>query len=148
MFGLLLAVVITTTTTPDADVEYLGALLCGETCGMPVEAQAFVAESLAYDYLAHGRLWLRGRWYAPLKGNEQATELMRAALELEAFRVCRLVGNGRDADYWRAGGYIAPDAVPDYEWQSHGMTVAAFDCARRARPARVLWSCQGDGCPM
>jgi len=33
MISLLLALVITTTITPDADLEYLGGLLCGETCG-------------------------------------------------------------------------------------------------------------------
>lgn len=148
MLGLLLAIVITTTATPDADVEYLGALLCGETCGMSVQAQAFVAESLAYDYLAHGRHWLPRRWYAPPKPNERTMEIMRDVLELETFRVCRLVGNRWDVDFWRAGGYIAPDAEPDYLWQSHGMTVAAFDCAWRARPVRMLWSCEGDSCPM
>lgn len=145
MFSLLL----TLTVTPATDPAYLGGLLCGEACGMGAQAQQLVAENIAYDYLAHGRHWLPSRWYAPPRANKQAVEIMRGALRLETFRVCRLVGNGRDVDYyWRANGYLPPDATPDYEWQSRGMTVAAFDCSWRARPVRVLWSCEGDGCPM
>lgn len=131
MIALLLTLTLTTTVTPGADLAYLGALLCGESCGMNQEAMSLVAENLALDYLEHGRPWLRRRWYAPLKYNEAATEIMRAVLELEVFRACRLVGNGNDADYWRANGYLPPDAVPDYEWTAHGMTVAAFGCVRR-----------------
>lgn len=58
MLGLLFAVVITATVTPDADVEYLGALLYGETCGMPVEAQSLVAENY---HAADIREWVWGR---------------------------------------------------------------------------------------
>lgn len=148
MTTLLLILTITTTVTPDADLAYLGALLCGEACGMPEPALQLVSESIAIDYLEHGRYWLDGRWYAPLKPNERATEIMRATLELETFRACRLVGNAGDVEYWKANGYLETDAQPDYEWTAHGMTVAAFGCVRRAARVRPVWSCEGDGCPM
>lgn len=39
MISLLLTLIITTTVTPD--VEYLGALLCGEACGMQILDKPF-----------------------------------------------------------------------------------------------------------
>jgi len=147
MISLLLAIVITTTVTPNADLQYLGGLLCGETCGMPREAQQLTAETLAYDYLEHGIHWLPRRWYAPLKLCKSCIEIIRKTLELPVLRQCRLVGSGYDVDHWRAGGYIALDAVPDYSWTAHGMTVAAFDCVERKAPARLTWECEGERCP-
>jgi len=147
MIPLLLTLIITTTVTPDADLEYLGALLCGETCGMPRAAQQLTAETLVFDYLEHGRHWLPRRWYAPLKPSKLATEIVRDALKKPALRQCRLIGNGNDVLFWRAGGYIAQDAVPDYLWIAHGMTVAAFDCVEREARVRVVWECEGERCP-
>jgi len=77
MIPLLITLIITTTVTPDADLQYLGALLCGETCGMPRAAQQLTAETLVYDYLEHGRHWLPRRWYAPLKECEGCVEIVR-----------------------------------------------------------------------
>jgi len=147
MIPLLITLIITTTVTPDADLQYLGALLCGETCGMPRAAQQLTAETLVYDYLSHGRHWLPRRWYAPLKPCEACVEIVREVLELSALRQCRLVGSGDDVLTWRAGGYIAPDARPDYEWTAHDMTVAAFDCVARPAPVRAAWECEGERCP-
>jgi len=147
MIPLLLTLVVTLTITPDADLEYLGALLCSECCGMPREAQQLTAETLVYDYLEHGRHWLPRRWYAPLKPCDNCVEIIRETLELSVLRQCRLVGSARDVEFWRAGGYIAPDAIPDYEWNAHNMTVAAFDCRLREAPVRLAWECEGERCP-
>lgn len=148
MIALLLTLIITTTVTPADDVAYLGALLCGEACGMPDQALQLVAESIAVDYIEHGIHWLPRRWYARPKPNEHATDIMRQTLELETFRACRLVGSGSDWIYWSENGYLPPDAVPDYLWQAHGMTVAAFGCVERAARVRPVWSCEGDKCPL
>jgi len=147
MIPLLLTLIIITTVTPDADLKYLGALLGGETCGMPRAAQRLTAETMVFDYLERGRHWLPRRWYAPLKPCEGCVEIVRDVLELTVLRRCRLVGNGDDVLTWRAGGYIASDAVPDYEWSARGMTVAAFDCVTKKAPVRVVWECEGERCP-
>lgn len=148
MIHLLLALVITTTVTPDSDIDYLGSLLCGESCGMGREAMQLVSESIVIDYLEHGRHWLDGRWYAPLKPNKQANEIIRETLELEVFRACRLIGNGKDWLYWSENNYLPRDAVPDYIWTNRGMTLAAFDCVYRAARIRPVWECNDNLCPM
>lgn len=146
MIALLILTIIITPT--ESDLEYMGALLCGETCGMPRAAMEFVAGQLRHDWYSMGTRGLTRRWYAPLKPSRAATRIVREAFENEAVggERCRLVGNARDVIYWSENGYLPPDAVPDYHWESRGMSVSAFDCVWRRFQVR-RWKCEGDACP-
>ena len=150
----ILAIITITITSPvptDADLAYMGALLCGEACGMPQGAMQLVADNIAFNYTEHGTHWLRTRWYAPLRSNDAATEmmrktLMRATLEGQGspYLWCRLVGSKADKAYWLEHGYV--EAEPDFTWSVRELEVNAYDCRWRM-PVVRRWECEGDGCP-
>lgn len=149
MLILLITVTLTLPQPTDADLNYMGALLCGETCGMGRECMEFVASQLRHDwYLMGGTHRLDDRWYAPLKPNREATRIVRDAFKGNAIggERCRLIGNSHDVIYWSRNGYLELGAVADYYWESGGMSILAFDCSWREYRI-VRWTCEGERCP-
>lgn len=129
----ILIITITLTMPTSTDYANMGAILCGEACGMGDEPMAFVANNLYYDWYTMDDL--STRWYA-WKPNNDATRMMRQVFrDGPEWPRCKLVGSRGDAAYWRKHGYVEPGAVADYSWGVGEYEVNGFDCYW----PRVVW---------
>lgn len=137
MISLIAAVVaavvaLTPLSIPtEADLQEMGAILCGESCGFPYQARLLVADNLKADWYRLGTEGLKKRWYA-YRPNTASTEMMRLVFTSpSAYPRCRFIGGKWDAIHWKQMGYLALDAKPDYTWSVQGgrYQLHAYGCA-------------------
>lgn len=136
---LALVMLVQVAIPTQADLEHMAAVVCGEACGMPLAAQRLVAENVRRDWYRLGTERLYTRWHAYKEAGANIDLLRQVFAEPYRFPKCKLVGSKTDAVYWKANGYLPPDAVPDFSWAvlDGRYEVNAFGCFHPVVPVRV-----------